>query len=76
MAIYTQLRRLEMSKNPRFREKARSGAARHKDLNDLVYEDVGGGLLKGYRNQAALDADIYHKIDSLKVLENIPLTPH
>ena len=76
MAIYTQLRRLEMSRNPRFREKSLSEAVQHKDLNDSVFESVAGGHLKGYRNQAALDADIYRKIDSLKVLENIPLTPH
>lgn len=75
MAIYTQLRRLEMSKNPRFREKDSTERLKMKQPNDSVFERAGGGPLRGYRNQAALDADIYRKIDSLKVLEHLPIIP-
>jgi hypothetical protein len=76
MAIYTQIRRLEMSKNPRFRAKDSIELLKIKEPNDSIFESAGGGPLRGYRNQAALDADIHRKIDSLKVLEHIPVTPH
>lgn len=69
MAIFMQLKRLSVAK----RGIVAAGAAAGKDS---VWEQVGNGPLVGYRNEAGAFADIYHKIDSLKVLEHIPLTPH
>lgn len=70
MAIQTQLRRLDMATL-----EGRDKPAKP-NLTDSTFERVGRGPLIGYPNQAALLADIYRKIDSLKVLEHLPVTPH
>lgn len=44
MAIYTQLRRLEMFKNPRFREKDSTERLKMKEPNDSIFESAGGDL--------------------------------
>lgn len=44
--------------------------------HDTVYEHVGGGPLVRWKSQAAQRQDINRKIDSLKILEHLPLTPH
>lgn len=72
IAINTQLRRLHLA---RLGEDPTSLTATAETI-DSVYEQVNGGRLVGYRNVTAQLADIHRKIDSLKVLEHIPLTPH
>ncbi len=71
MAIYGQLRRLEMAKRT-----TKSTIAGQKAPNDSVFDSTNGGPLLKFPNKEAHLADIYRKIDSLKVLEHIPLTPH
>jgi hypothetical protein len=75
LAIQTQLRRLSLvqlaSTIP-----AKRQASAPPISSDSVFEGVDGGPLLGYPNGQANLADIYRKIDSLKVLEQIPLTPH
>lgn len=68
MAIGRQLARLELAKRPS------SGPVL--PGNDSTWEKPGDGPLIGYPNEAAWRADIYRKIDSLKVLEHLPITPH
>ncbi|WP_046244931.1 hypothetical protein [Hymenobacter terrenus] len=67
LAIRHQLARLEMASRPF-----------PPDLqNDSVSERVeAGGPVVKFPNEAASLADIYHRIDSLKVLEGLPVTPH
>lgn len=69
LAIMLQLKRLGMYTEPRFRSK-------EGNPQDSIYEHVGDGPLVGFANRAEHLADIHRKMDSLKVLENIPLTPH
>ena len=76
MAIYGQLRRLEMVRNPLFRAADSIARLKMKEPNDSVFDSTNGGPLRGFPNEAAQLADIYRKIDSLKVLEHIPVTPH
>ena len=72
-AIYTQLRRLDLSKQAAKASVSHAGPA---PTSDSVFEHVNGGSLVGYANEQALSADIYRKIDSLKKLEHLPITPH
>jgi len=44
--------------------------------SDSVFEKAGDEPVVGFANRAEQLADIHRKIDSLKVLEHIPLTPH
>lgn len=46
------------------------------DPNAPITEGIGNGPHITYPNFAAYKADVEHDIDSLKVLEGIPLTPH
>jgi len=48
-----------------------------KQPNDSIYEQIGEGQpSRGFANEADRLADIHRKIDSLKLLEHIPLSPH
>ena len=76
MAIYGQLGRLELAKRSNSRYKHLIDSTGKKDPTDSVFDSSNGGPLVGFPNRAAHFADIYRKIDSLKVLEHIPLTPH
>jgi hypothetical protein len=69
MAIAQQLRRLELANRPSNRAVAAPG-------QDSTWAQSGDGPLIGYPSEAAWRADIYRKIDSLKVLEHLPVTPH
>lgn len=74
LAILMQLKRLEMLKP--YKNKKGDTLLTSKQLNDSVYERTGDGPLIGFRDEVAQRADVYRKIDSLKTLEHIPLTPH
>jgi hypothetical protein len=80
LAISTQLHRLKYATKPlRNKQGQTLEEAMHipKQPNDSVYEQMGeGNPVRGFANEAELLADIHRKIDSLKVLEHIPLTPH
>jgi hypothetical protein len=68
MAILWQLKRLKMVRRSTYDPTA---------PNDSVFDQpVAGSPLVGYLNDSAQLIDIYRRIDSLKVLENIPITPH
>lgn len=69
MAIGQQLSRLELAKRPSTGPVVYPG-------QDSTWAQSGDGPLIGYPSEAAWRADIYRKIDSLKVLEHLPLTPH
>lgn len=77
LAIYHALSRL---KNVRDTEKGNIDGhpipAEALDPNAPITEGIGGGPKITYPNFAAYKADVEHDIDSLKVLEGIPLTPH
>ncbi|WP_156176288.1 hypothetical protein [Hymenobacter terrenus] len=70
-AIFDQLARLDMTKPP-----PKHVRIKMPDPTDSIYEHAAGGPVRGFANKAELLADIHRKIDSLKVLEHIPLTPH
>lgn len=75
LAIYNQLQRLEMTKP--YRNKKGQVVPLPKQPNDSIYEQIGEGQpSRGFANEADRLADIHRKIDSLKMLEHIPLTPH
>jgi hypothetical protein len=75
LAIFLQLQRLDMTKP--FRNQKGQIVPMPKQRNDSVYEQIGvGNPRRGFASEAELQADIHRKIDSLKVLEHIPLTPH
>jgi hypothetical protein len=74
LAIFIQLQRLKMTKP--FRNKQGQIVPTPESPNDSVYTQIGGSKAAGFANQAEEIADIQRKIDSLKVLEHIPLTPH
>lgn len=79
LAISTQLHRLENATKPlRNKQGQTLEEAMHipKHPKDSIYTRIGDGPLVGFANEAELLADIHRKIDSLKVLEHIPLTPH
>lgn len=75
LAIQTQLRRLSLVQRDSANHPER-WATIPSISKDSVFEHVNGGPLLGYSNERAHLADIYRKIDSLKVLEHISLTPH
>jgi hypothetical protein len=75
LAISTQLHRLEDVTKPIPNRQGKIVQI-PKQKNDSVYEQMGYGPVRGFANEAELLADIYRRIDSLKVLEHIPLTPH
>ncbi len=75
LAIYNQLARLEMIKP--YRNKKGQIVSTPKQPNDSIYEQIGeGNPSRGFANEAERLADIHRKIDSLKILEHIPPTPH
>ena len=75
LAIFTQLQRLEMAKPPR--NSKGKVLVLPKQSGDSIYEQIGeGNPARGFANETARLADIHRKIDSLKVLEHIPLTQH
>ena len=75
LAIFTQLQRLEMAKPPR--NSKGQVIVLPKQSSDSIYEQIGeGSPARGFANEMDRLADIHRKIDSLKVLEHIPLTPH
>ncbi|WP_046246151.1 hypothetical protein [Hymenobacter terrenus] len=77
LAISQQLTRLENETNPVRRNGKIVPMPKIKMPNDSIYEQMGeGNPVRGFANRAELLADIHRKIDSLKVLEHIPLTPH
>ena len=75
LAIQTQLRRLSLVQRA-LAEPPTHNASAPPITSDSVFENVNGGPLLGYPSEQAHLADIYRKIDSLKVLEQIPVTPH
>lgn len=75
LAIETQFSRLGLARR-RASDKDPSRPGAPPITSDSVFEGVSGGPLIGYASEQVLLADIYRKIDSLKVLEHIPLTPH
>ena len=74
LAIFRQLQRLDMVREFRKHDRER-GVTPEPDTN-AIYEQVSGEPAVRFPSKAAALADNYRKIDSLKVLENIPLTPH
>lgn len=74
LAIFGELQRLDMIRD--FRKHDREKGVTPEPDTDSVSERMGDGPLLGFANKAERLADIYRKIDSLKVLEHIPLTPH
>lgn len=68
IAIYGELNRLELVK-----ESLRKPSVK---LTDSVSMGKPGEMAVRYRSNAVLLAEIYRKIDSLKVLEHLPVTPH
>lgn len=75
LAIQTQLRRLSLVKMDSTEHPER-WIKSQPFSKDSVFEHVNGGPLIGYPNEQAYLANIFRKIDSLKTLEHIPLTPH
>ncbi|WP_046243480.1 hypothetical protein [Hymenobacter terrenus] len=69
MAIGQQLTRLRLAKRPSTGTVIYPG-------EDSTWEKPSDGPLKGYPSEDAWRADIYRKIDSLKVLEHLHVTPH
>lgn len=66
-AIDRQLRRLEMAKRSAYDPAQQT---------DSVWDSPTGGPLVGYPSRTAQLADIQRRLDSLKVLEHIPITSH
>jgi len=77
-AIYNQLIRLDMAKPFYHNSKGELVPIPPKQPgdSDSVFEQTGDEPVVGFANEAEQLADIHRKIDSLKVLEHIPLTPH
>ena len=75
LAIFIQLKRLENIKQDLLNAEGVL-VPLSQQPNPPFDESIGGGPTKHFAGKAEALADIYHKIDSLKVLENIPLTPH
>ena len=74
-AIYKQLERLRMAQP--HRNKQGKTVPMPKAPNDSLYEQIGEGKpARGWANAAERLADIHHQMDSLKVLEHIPITPY
>lgn len=79
LAISTELHRLEYATKPLRNKQGQTMEEAHPlpaEPNDSFYTRIGDGPLVGFANKAQELADIHRKIDSLKVLEHIPLTPH
>lgn len=88
LALARQLRRLDMAKWSAKQQAKRDSATAKNPVQpngstavsdsvwDTPFHDGVDGHLVGYPNETARMADIYRRIDSLKVLEHIPLTPH
>lgn len=68
MAIKQQLRLLDMANRPPVRPTAPG--------HDSILVQGENSSLIPYPSKAEWRADIYRKIDSLKVLEHLPITPH
>jgi len=76
-AIYTQLTRLHLTLPPRNNQgELVPMPAKQPGESDSVFEINGGQPAVGWANEAQELADIHRKLDSLKVLEHIPLTPY
>ena len=74
-AISIQLDRLDGIREHRKHDREK-GVTPRPDTNAIGEQIGSGNPVRHFANKAALLADIYHQIDSLKVLEHIPLTPH
>lgn len=75
LAIFTQLLRLERIK--RDLQNAEGKVVPLSQQPNPPYDErIGDGDLVHFEGKSEALADIYRKIDSLKVLEHIPLTPH
>lgn len=75
-AIAHQLRRLfHMSMSTKYGYHVDTTGQRMRIDSVFDRPDVDGPQV-GFRNNDALMADVYRRIDSLKILEHIPLTPH
>ena len=75
LAIFTQLLRLERIKGDLQNAEGKV-LPLSQQPNPPYDERMGDGPLMHFEGKAEALADIYRKIDSLKVLEHIPLTPH
>lgn len=75
LAIYTQLLRLDRIKQDLQNAEGKVDPLSQQP-NPSFDERIGDGPLMHFKGKAEALADIYHKIDSLKVLEHIPLTPY
>ena len=75
LAIFRQLNRLNDLRA--HRQHDRETGVTPKPDTDSIFEQLGSGNpVRGFASRAEKLADIYRKIDSLKVLAHIPLTPH
>lgn len=73
LAIFMQLQRLRMTQP--YRTQQGQVVPTGEQSSDSVYEQLGVGQpRRGFANKAQELADIHRKLDSLKVLEHIPLT--
>lgn len=72
-AIQTQLYRLNLAKRAASQPPNSYGPP---PTSDSVFESANGGKLRGWVNNRAQLVDIYRKIDSLKKLQHLPITPH
>lgn len=75
LAIFTQLQRLERIKEDLLNAEGQL-VPLSQQPNPSIDESIGGGPVRHFAGKAEALADIYHQIDSFKVLEHIPLTPH
>jgi hypothetical protein len=75
LAIFTQLQRLDHIKRDLQNAEGKIDPLSQQP-NPPFEERVGDGPIMHFAGKEEALADIYHKIDSLKVLEHVPLTPH
>lgn len=75
LAIYIQLTRLEYIEEDLLNAEGKL-VPLSQQPNPSIDESMAGGPVQHFAGKAELLADIRHKMDSLKVLEHIPLTPY
>ena len=74
-AIFTQLQRLEDIEKDFLNAEGKL-VPLSQQPNPPIEESIGGGPVRHFAGKAEELADIYHKIDSLKILEHISPAPH
>lgn len=76
LEIWHQLARQKLARPLLARYGLQSDTTGQYQRNDSTTEQIGEGPFVRWRSKAAWRRDINRKIDSLKVLEHLPITPH